>query len=93
MPVHDFQINASVRTLLVRHWLSTSRLTLGTTNGVVYVSGPFVPAAAPRAGEAATLLGTLERDMRSVPGVRDVVLTVPGWEKRGETWVRTPSAS
>ena len=92
MSSQDFRINAAVQNILGRRRVSTGTMDFGTTNGVVYVRGSLlatVPAAKDPAGGG--LLQDIEREIRTVPGVRDVVLGVKGWQKAGQTWVRTAS--
>lgn len=93
MAQQDFRINAAVQSILNRRRANTGALNFGTTNGVVYVRGSLL-ADSRTALEQATgpgLLREIERDIRTVPGVRDVVLGVDGWQKAGQTWVRTAS--
>ena len=95
MSQQDFRINASVMTVLTRRWVDTARLDVGTTNGVVYIRGAVPPQApnAPATTAGSALLGDIEREIRSLPGVRDVVFGVNGWRKSGGRWVWTPSTS
>jgi osmotically-inducible protein OsmY len=89
----DFRINASVRSILSRWLVSTSRLDFGTTNGVVYLRGTLLSEEGVSGPDAPKLLGEVEREIRTVPGVRDVVFGVTGWRKARNQWVRTPSNS
>lgn len=90
----DLVITKQVRAILLRRWIDIRRLDFGSVNGVAYVRGalgrnPLFPAPATPAGDdELKLLYTLERDLRTIPGVKDVVLTVDGFERRGDHWVR-----
>ncbi len=86
MSQQDFKINAAVHSLINRRSFGTASLDFGTTNGVVYVNGSI-------GADGASALSHLESELRSVPGVRDVVIGIAGWRKAGTEWVRTPSTS
>lgn len=78
MSQQDFRINAAVQSILSRRRVSTGGLDFGTTNGVVYVRGNLLASHA-AAGDDPTnrgMLREIEREIRTVPGVRDVVLGV-----------------
>ncbi len=78
MSSQDFRINAAVHNIVNRCRPSTGQLDFGTTNGVVYVRGPLFadPQGAAEESTGTRVLRQLVRDIRTVPGVRDVVLGV-----------------
>jgi len=95
---HDYRINAEVRRLLVSRWVDVTRLQIGTTNGVVYLMGSLGTAIAepirrdleaqrlsPRE-RALHLAKTLEKDIRRIHNVRDVVFKLDNVFKRGGRW-------
>lgn len=90
----DLVISKHVRAILLRRWIDIRRLDFGSVNGVAYVRGalrrnPLFPAPAIASGDDdLKLLQVLDRDLRTIAGVKDVVLTVDGFERRGEHWVR-----
>lgn len=92
MPVpRDHAIATQMRTTLHRHWIDIGRLDFGCVNGVVYLRGelrrhPRYPAS--RAIEATddALLFRLERDLRGIPGVKDVSFELDGYEDGGDHW-------
>jgi hypothetical protein len=98
MSVQDYKINAEVRRFLVSRWVDVSRLQLGTTNGVVYVMGFLDTVVADpqrRAdhaqqrsqGERALRLAMmLDKEIRRMPFVRDVVFKLDNVYKRGGRW-------
>ena len=103
MSSQDYRINAEVRRLLVSRWVDVSTLQIGTTNGVVYLMGSFEPAvedALQRAGQPPEqdpaqrllrLLMVVDRDLRRLRGVRDVVLNFRNVRRKGGIWkVRGP---
>jgi hypothetical protein len=99
----DYRINAEVRRLLVSRWVDVSLLQIGTTNGVVYLMGSFEPAvedALQRVGQPPEkdpaqrilrLLMQVDKDLRRLRGVRDVVLNLRNVRRKGGLWrVRGP---
>ena len=94
MSVEDYRINAFVRSVLVRRWIDTSRVDFGTSNGVVYLKGMFRQIYRRKASEEEgvdDLLGVvhrLEKDIRSIQGVKDVVFRLSNFEKKGGKWIR-----
>jgi len=90
----DFRINASVRTLLIRQWIDTTTLDHGTMNGIVYLRGSLrrellrssqKEQESPE--ESLRLLAMrLERQIRGVRGVRDVVCNLENISKVRGQW-------
>jgi hypothetical protein len=95
---HDYRINAEVRRFLVSRWVDVSLLQIGTTNGVVYLMGSFEPLvedALQRVGQAQErdpaqrllrLLLLVEKEMRRLRGVRDVVFNLRNARRKGGIW-------
>jgi len=98
MSAQDYRINAEVRRYFVSRWVDVSRLQIGTTNGVIYILGHFETTMEdPRhrldvaqeggAMERLLLLARhLERDLRRIRDVRDVIFKLDNISKRGGTW-------
>ena len=98
MSVHDYRITAEVRRRLVSHWVDVSRLQIGTTNGTVYLIGALEPAvedALERSGVAGErnsserlirLAMLIEKELRRIREVRDIVFNFKNLRKRGRTW-------
>ena len=94
MPYEDYRLNAQVRTVLVRRWIDLSKVEYGVTNGVVYVRGSLRSYMNSREQgderlrreEEATVAGRLERILRQLPGVRDVVFQLDRVVKVGWRW-------
>ncbi len=93
MAYEDYRLNAQVRALLVRRWIDLSKVEYGATNGVVYLRGSLRPYLADtvsdrqRSGEEeAVVAGRLERVIRQLPGVRDVVMQLDRVVKVGWRW-------
>ncbi len=74
---NDSQIQARVRLLLARKWVDLKSLTVGTTNGVVYLGGGLkltggkTESGGPRGGR--TWLTRLRQEICAIPEVHDVV--------------------
>jgi len=97
MSVQDYRINAEVRRHLVSRWVDVSVLRIGTTNGVVYVMGRLDtslddPVRRQRQAHDESLNRILrlviqiEREIRRLRDVRDVVFKLDNASKRGGRW-------
>jgi hypothetical protein len=93
--VEDYRINAFVRSVLVRRWIDTSRMDFGTSNGVVYLKGMFRQIYRRKTSEEEEcdddllmVVHRLEKDIRCIQGVRDVVFRLSNFEKKGGKWTR-----
>ena len=98
MSVQDYRLNAEVRRFLVSRWVDVSRLQLGTTNGVVYIMGSLdttmedphrrVDEIVHRAASERVLrlAMSLEKSVRRIRDVRDVVFKLDNIHKRGGRW-------
>jgi len=72
------------------------RLHVGTVDGVVHIEGDLRQSLslAPAIGEGRPPLQfvrKIERELRAVQGVRDVVFSIDGFEKVGSEWKRRAS--
>lgn len=88
----DSKIQARVRILLARRWVDLRSITIGTTNGVVYIGGELRPAGGPgldATGTAAPARDVwcrrIQREIEAIPDVRDVVFRFGG-AGAGETY-------
>lgn len=98
MSVVDYRINAEVRRHLVSRWVDVGTLQIGTTNGIVYLLGHLdttLEDPERRAGESRRqaalvrllrLAIQLERELRKLRDVRDVVFKLDNVTKRGGRW-------
>jgi len=81
MGTADIAIQARVRQALARRWVRIDQLEIGVTEGVVLLRGclDVEPGGAPE-GDAppacARLARRIERELRSLPGVLDVVMDI-----------------
>jgi hypothetical protein len=98
LSVQDYRINAEVRRFLVSRWVDVELLQLGATNGVVYLMGRLDTTlqdpsrrvdenvhrnAAERVLQLAMML---EKELRRIRDVRDVVFKLENAYKRGGRW-------
>ena len=99
MSAQDYRVNAEVRRLLVSRWIDVSRVQIGTTNGVVYLMGtlePSVDDALERSGVSTDaldpserllrLVAVVEKELRRIRGVRDLVFNLRNIRKKGCKW-------
>jgi hypothetical protein len=90
----DSKIQAQVRILLARRWVDLRALTIGTTNGVVYVGGalkaggPGAPAT-PNGPSEGVWAEKLRREIAQIPDVRDVVFRFEDQGATGEPWQKS----
>ena len=96
MPTDDFRINAAVRTTLVRFWIDTSHLDHGAINGVIYLRGRLCKELV-RSNEnedesIVFLARRLERELKNIRGVRDVVYNLENLVKARGRWLPRKSA-
>jgi len=90
----DFVIQSAIRRILVRSNVDYSRLTFGTVRGIVYLQGTFevsryyVDGSAESTKDFLTkTLVSLEKKIRSVPGVTDVNFQFLNWKKEKGQWI------
>jgi hypothetical protein len=98
MSAQDYRINAEVRRHLVSRWVDIQRLQLGCTNGVIYIVGTLdTTMEDPRrrldegaqktaAERVLRLVMRMERELRSIRDVRDVIFKFDNVHKRGGRW-------
>jgi hypothetical protein len=89
----DYRLNAQVRQVLVRKGIELTKLEHGVTNSVVYIRGTvrsYLDKDSSDPSEAkmnqAALLTRLEKMLRRLPGVRDVVFHIDHMTKVGRRW-------
>lgn len=94
MPVpRDHAIANRMRTILYRRWIDVRSVDFGSVNGVAYVRGelkrsPHYPASRSMQADELLLMQGLERDLRAIPGVKDVSFELEGFEHGGDHWER-----
>ena len=93
MSLTDYRLNAQIRVILVRRNIDLSKIEYGVTNSVVYVRGT-VRTFTIRQGndpsrdrlEELEAMTRLEKSIRAIPGVKDVVFQMDHMVKVGWRW-------
>ena len=95
----DFVIQANVRRILVRSNIDYSAITFGTVKGVVYFGGLFRMARIYVHGDDEKIenlktqdfiqksLTSLEKKVKNLPGVKDVIFQFINWKKERGQWI------
>ena len=90
----DFIIQSNVRRLLIRSNIDYSKITFGTVKGVVYLRGIFKSTRHPTDGGiesagdfAIKSLQSLEKKIKSIPGVIEIEFELTNWKRTGGQWI------
>ena len=90
----DFVIQSNLRRILIRTSINYSRMDFGTVKGVVYIRGVFQISLSSKVGDEEKMktmttntLYSLEKKVRSIPGVSDVIFQLLNWRKERGQWV------
>jgi hypothetical protein len=90
----DFVIQSNIRRMLVRANINYSRMDFGTVKGVVYIRGVFQISHPSVDGDAEEMkettvktLYSLEKKVRNISGVTDVIFQFLNWRKERGQWV------
>ena len=90
----DFIIQSNIRRILIRTSINYSRMDFGTVKGVVYIRGVFQISLSSKEGDEEKMktmttntLYSLEKKVRSIPGVSDVIFQLLNWRKERGQWV------
>ena len=95
----DFVIQSQVRRILVRSNVDYTKFDFGTVRGVVYFRGGFKLVGTSSDGDDLTnqniramelpvkILISLEKKVRNLPGVVDVVFQFVNWKKDVGRWI------
>lgn len=90
----DFVIQSNLRRLLIRSSIDYSRMDFGTVKGVVYMRGIFQVSLSSKDKEEEKIknltintLYSLEKKVRSIPGVSDVIFQLLNWRKEKGQWI------
>jgi hypothetical protein len=93
----DFVIQSNIRRMLIRTDIDCSKIDFGTVKGVVYIRGVFQISNPPvDADEGKTeeftihTLYSLEKKVKSIPGVIDINFQFFNWRKERGNWVPLP---
>ena len=93
MSFDDYRLNAQVRQVLVRMGVELTKTEHGVTNSVIYVRGTICSYLDRDSSDPtetkqnrAALVTRLEKLLRRLPGVRDVVFQIDNLTKVGRRW-------
>ena len=80
--------------MLIRTYIDCSKMDFGTVKGVVYIQGDFQMVHHPADGDEEKMkeltihtLYSLEKKVRSLPGVTDVIFQLLNWRKKKGQWI------
>ena len=89
----DFVVQANIRRMLARTDIDASQMDFGTVRGVVYVQGTFRLSRFNPSWDsdkvnqfAVNTLYLLEKKIRRIPGVSDVIFQLNNWKKEKGHW-------
>ena len=90
----DFVVQSNLRRVLIRTSINYSRMDFGTVKGVVYIRGIFEISRSSKDGDEEKMknltintLYSLEKKVRGIPGVSDVIFQLLNWRKERGQWV------
>ena len=93
MSLTDYRINAQIRVILVRRGIDLSKVEYGVTNSVVYLRGSIRTFTIRQSNdpsrdrlEEIESITRLEKAIRAIPGVKDVVFQMDHLVKVGWRW-------
>lgn len=93
MAFEDFRLNAQVRAALVRQGIDLGRVEHGVTNSVIYIKGSLRSHVTQESSDLSQAkldevdrAAKIERILRSIPGVRDVIFQLDRVVKLGWRW-------
>jgi osmotically-inducible protein OsmY len=91
--VNDYRINAQIRVILVRRGIDLSKIEYGVTNSVVYLRGSVRTFTIRQSSdpsrdrlEEIENMARLEKTIRAIPGVKDVIFQMDHLVKVGWRW-------
>ena len=89
----DYRINAQIRVILVRRGIDLAKIEYGVTNSVVYLRGSVRTFAIRQSNdpsrdrlEEIESMVRLEKAIRAIPGVKDVIFQMDHLVKVGWRW-------
>ena len=86
--IQDWEINCMVRAHLVKWWIDIKRVDIQTVDGVVYIKGSlyFRSTAKIEEEERPQAVGQLEKEIKRMPGVKDLFMELTNWVKMEDRW-------
>ena len=93
MSLTDYRINAQIRVILVRRGIDLAKVEYGVTHSVVYLRGSIRTFTIRQSNdpsrdrlEEIESITRLEKAIRAIPGVKDVVFQMDHLVKVGWRW-------
>ncbi|HYV50310.1 MAG TPA: hypothetical protein VE910_00280 [Dongiaceae bacterium] len=93
MSLNDYRINGQIRVILVRRGIDLSKIEYGVTNSVVYLRGSIRSFSIRQSSDPSLdrlqeidTMTRLEKAIRAIPGVKDVVFQMDHLVKVGWRW-------
>jgi hypothetical protein len=94
----DFVIQANIRRMLTRTEIDASQIDFGTVRGVVYIRGTLQLSRLDLSWDSdkvrdftVNTLYSLEKKIRRIPGVSDVIFQLNNWKKEKGHWFHVRS--
>jgi hypothetical protein len=91
--LNDYRINGQIRVILVRRGIDLSKIEYGVTNSVVYLRGSIRSFSIRQSSDPSLdrlqeidTMTRLEKAIRAIPGVKDVVFQMDHLVKVGWRW-------
>jgi hypothetical protein len=82
----DIEINCAVRRVLVRHWIDLGKISLRTTQGVVWLSGALTKLPKVTSELTPATITEMINDIRRTSSVRRVQCSFSNWVEQGGGW-------
>jgi hypothetical protein len=82
----DIEINCAVRRVLVRHWIDIGKISLRTTQGVVWLSGTLCKLPRVSTELTSKMIVEILGEIRRSPAVRRVHPEFNNWAEREGGW-------
>lgn len=82
----DIEINCAVRRVLVRHWIDLGRMSLRTTQGVVWLSGALTKLPKVTSELTPATITEMINDIRRTSSVRRVQCSFSNWVEHCGGW-------
>lgn len=90
--IKDWELNSKANAEFVKKSFDTQQIKIGTTGGVVQVSGKVAFTGSkidPGAdAEVINALKNVDRMIKTISGVKDVKYSFSNWQKTGGNWGR-----
>lgn len=86
MSTNDREINVRVEQQLTRRGIDTSKLTVSAHQGDVMIQGALQKRSIRESAMSSSDMKMLDRSLRRVRDVRNIIWNLQNWEKHGTSW-------